>query len=97
MSAQDQPNNLQKHIRCPKNMKLSKRHKTYAALGPFKSQADRNVFIRMMGIAEQEAAMKVKQAAKMAQRSEKVQPVIGAARSTVDGASVAEATPDSVV
>jgi hypothetical protein len=84
---------IQKRIRCPKGMKLSKVYKTYAALGPFKTKAERNEYMRMMGTAVHEAALKVKQAAKQADRSSKHQaPVIGSARTTIEGASVAEPT-----
>ena len=95
MSAQDQPNNLQKRIRCAKGTKVSKAIKTFADSGIFKTKEARREYIRMMAIVTHEAAFKARQAQKQADRSSKHQaPVIGAARSTVEGASVVLDTPE---
>jgi hypothetical protein len=92
MSAEDQPNNLQKRIRCAKGTKVSKAIKTFADSAVFKTKEARREYIRMMAIVTHEAAFKARQAQKQADRSAKQAPVISAPRTTIEGASVAEPT-----
>jgi hypothetical protein len=91
MSAENQPNNLQKRIRAPMGMKLPTAVKRIAAGGLYDDKAARSHYMRTTGIAIHEAALKIKNAAKMQDKSFKsaaVQQAPGA-RTTIEGASVA--------
>lgn len=52
MSAENQPNNLQKpRVRCPKHTNMPKSVKTFGALGPWRTKEERNHYRRSMAIA----------------------------------------------
>lgn len=71
MSAEDQPNNLQKpRVRCPKHTKMPKSVKTFGALGPWKNQEERNHYRRSMAIAIYEAEHRAKTFAKISKTPE---------------------------
>jgi hypothetical protein len=58
---QFQPNNKQQaKAKCPKHMKMPKYAKIFAALGPFKTQAEKNHYVRTIGLANHEYTHRVK-------------------------------------
>ena len=61
MSAENQPNNLQKRQRCPKGTKMSKSIKMVGAMRSG-DKADRRAYMRAMATVEHEAAHKLKMA-----------------------------------
>ena len=53
-----------RRVKCPKGTKLPRAVKIRAALASWKTQADKNAYMRSMGIAIHEAALKIKSAAR---------------------------------
>jgi hypothetical protein len=53
-----------RRVKCPKGMKLPRAVKIRAALAGWKTQEQKNAYMRSMGIAIHEAAAKVKNAAR---------------------------------
>ena len=53
-----------RRVKCPKGMKLPRSVKTRAALASWKTKEDKNHYMRSMGIAIHEAALKIKSAAR---------------------------------